>query len=63
MVLCNSLFILKNTTLTSENLAILYDMACKLPPFNKLKMPKSYRVSFKVIKDPGIYGCFDEIEM
>ena len=63
MVLCNSLFILKYTTLTSENLAILYDMACKLPPFNKLKMPKSYRVNFKVIKDPGIYGCFDEIEM
>jgi hypothetical protein len=54
---------LKYTTLTSENLAVLYDMACKLPPFNKLKMPKSYRVNFKVIKDPGIYGCFDEIEM
>jgi hypothetical protein len=51
------------TTLTSENLAHLYDMACKLPPFNKLKMPRSSKVKFKVISDPGIYGCFDEIEM
>jgi len=51
------------TTLTPENLAILYDMACKLPPFNKLSMPKSSKVKFKVIKNPDIYGCFDEHEM
>ena len=51
------------TTLTPENLAILYDMACKLPPFNKLSMPKSSKVKFRVIKNPGIYGCFDEIDM
>jgi hypothetical protein len=51
------------TTLTSKNLAILYDMACKMPPFNTLKMPKSNKVRFVVIKNPGIYGCFDEIEM
>lgn len=54
---------MKLTTLTSENLAHLYDMACKLPPFNKLKMPRSSKVKFKVISDPGIYGCFDEVEM
>ena len=54
---------MKLTTLTSQNLAYLYDMACKLPPFNKFKMPKSYRVKFKVISDPSIYGCFDEVEM
>lgn len=54
---------MKLTTLTSDNLAHLYDMACKLPPFNKIKMPKSSRVKFKVISDPGIYGCFDEVEM
>lgn len=51
------------TTLTSENLGHLYDMACKLPPFNKFKMPKSSRVKFKVIKNLDIYGCFDEIEL
>ena len=51
------------TTLTPKNLAILYDMACKLPPFDRIKMPKSSKVKFKVIKNPGIYGCFDEIEM
>jgi hypothetical protein len=54
---------LKLTTLTSKNLAHLYDMACKLPPFNKLKMPRSSKVKFVVIKDSGIYGCFDEVEM
>jgi len=26
-------------------------------------MPKSYRLKFKVINNPGIYGCFDEVEM
>jgi hypothetical protein len=26
-------------------------------------MPKSSKVRFKVIKDPTIYGCFDEHEM
>jgi len=51
------------TTLTPKNLAILYDMACKLPPFDKFKMPKSSKITFKVIKNPGIYGAFDEIEM
>ena len=51
------------TTLTSQNLAILYDMACKLPPFNRLKMPKSNKVTFKVVKNPNVYGCFDEVEM
>jgi hypothetical protein len=51
------------TTLTSKNLEILYNMACQMPPFNKLPMPKSNKVSFKVIKDPTIYGCFDEHEM
>lgn len=51
------------TTLTKKNLEILYNMACKLPPFNTLPMPKSSKVNFKVIKDPTIYGCFDEIEM
>ena len=51
------------TTLTSKNLAHLYDMACKLPPFNKLKMPKSSKIRFVVIKNPGIYGCFDEVLM
>jgi predicted SprT family Zn-dependent metalloprotease len=51
------------TTLTPKNLAILYDMACKLPPFNSFKMPKSSKVTFKVIRNPGIYGAFDEHEM
>ena len=51
------------TTLTSKNLEILYNMACQLPPFNKFKMPKSHKVKFKVIKNPNIYGCFDEHEM
>ena len=51
------------TTLTSQNLAHLYDMACKMPPFNKLKMPKSNKVTFKVVKNPNVYGCFDEVEM
>jgi hypothetical protein len=51
------------TTLTSKNLEILYNMACQLPPFNKFKMPKSCKVKFCVIKDPTIYGCFDEVEM
>ena len=51
------------TTLTPKNLAILYDMACKLPPFNSFKMPRSCKIRFKVIKNPGIYGAFDEHEM
>jgi hypothetical protein len=51
------------TTLTSKNLEILYNMACQMPPFNNLPMPKSNKVRFKVIKDPTIYGCFDEHEM
>lgn len=63
MVLCNTILILKLSTLTPQNLAVLYDMACKLPPFNKLKMPKSSRVKFKVIRNPDIYGCFDEQEL
>jgi hypothetical protein len=51
------------TTLTSKNLEILYNMACQMAPFNNLPMPKSNKVRFKVIKDPTIYGCFDEHEM
>jgi hypothetical protein len=51
------------TTLTSKNLEILYNMACQMAPFNTLPMPKSSKVRFKVIKDPTIYGCFDEHEM
>jgi hypothetical protein len=51
------------TTLTSKNLEILYNMACQLPPFNTLPMPKSSDIVFRVIKDPTIYGCFDEVEM
>ena len=54
---------MKFTTLTSQNLAHLYTMACKLPPFNKIKMPTSKKIKFKVISDAGIYGCFDEVEM
>jgi len=59
----HALYARMKTTLTSKNLAILYDMACKLPPFDKLPMPKSSKVKFKVVKNPNIYGCFDEIEM
>jgi hypothetical protein len=51
------------TTLTTKNLEILYNMACQMPPFNNLPMPKSRKVKFKVIKNPNIYGCFDEHEM
>ena len=51
------------TTLTKKNLEILYNMACQLAPFNSLPMPKSSKVKFKVIKNPDIYGCFDEEEM
>jgi hypothetical protein len=51
------------TTLTKKNLEILYNMACQMPPFNNLPMPKSRKVKFKVIKNPNIYGCFDEHEM
>ena len=51
------------TTLTPKNLEVLYNMACQLPPFNKLKMPKSSKVIFRVIKNPTIYGCFDEVDM
>ena len=51
------------TTLTKKNLEILYNMACQMAPFNTLPMPKSYKVKFKVIKNPNIYGCFDEHEM
>jgi hypothetical protein len=28
-----------------------------------MKMPRASSVKFIVIKDPGIYGCFDEVEM
>ena len=38
-------------------------MACKLPPFDKIKMPSASRVTFKVIKNKDIYGCFDEVDM
>jgi hypothetical protein len=51
------------TTLTKKNLEILYNMACKMPPFNRLPMPKSDKVKFRVIKNPTIYGCFDEVDM
>ena len=51
------------TTLTKKNLEILYNMACQMAPFNTLPMPKSSKVKFKVIKNPDIYGCFDEEEM
>ena len=52
-----------HTTLSKKNLEILYNMACQMAPFNKLPMPKSSKVKFKVIKNPDIYGCFDEEEM
>jgi hypothetical protein len=55
-------FIMK-TTLTRKNLEILYNMACQMPPFNNLPMPKSDKVKFRVIKNPTIYGCFDEVDM
>jgi hypothetical protein len=46
------------TTLTKKNLEILYNMACKLPPFNRLPMPKSDKVKFRVIKNPtNVYAC------
>ena len=54
---------MKKTTLTPKNLAILYTMACKLPPFDKINMPKAYRIKFKVIKNKDVYGFFDEVEM
>jgi hypothetical protein len=56
-------FSMNRTTLTKKNLEILYNMACKMPPFNKLPMPKSDKVKFRVIKNPTIYGCFDEVDM
>ena len=56
-------FIMTRTTLTKQNLEILYNMACQMPPFNKLPMPKSNKVKFRVIKNPTIYGCFDEVDM
>jgi hypothetical protein len=51
------------TTLTKKNLEILYNMACQMAPFNTLPMPKSDKVKFRVIKNPTIYGCFDEVDM
>ena len=51
------------TTLTMKNLAILYSMACKLPPFDKVKMPSARSVVFKIINDKEYYGFFDPEEM
>ena len=51
------------TTLTKKNLAILYAMACKLPPFDKVKMPRVVDVEFKVIQDKDYYGFFDPEHM
>jgi len=47
------------TTLTKKNLAVLYSMACKLPPFDKVKMPSVRSVEFKIINDKEYYGFFD----
>ena len=51
------------TTLTKKNLAILYSMACKLPPFDKVKMPSARSVDFKIINDKEYYGFFDPEHM
>lgn len=51
------------TTLTKKNLAILYSMAAKLPPFDKVKMPSARSVEFKIINDKEYYGFFDPEHM
>lgn len=51
------------TTLTKKNLGILYAMACKLPPFDKVKMPRVVDVEFKIINDKEYYGFFDPEHM
>lgn len=51
------------TTLTAKNLAHLYSMACKLPPFDKVKMPPARSVTFRVIRDEDHYGFFLADEM
>ena len=50
---------MSKTTLTKKNLAILYSMACKMPPFDKVKMPLARSVEFKIINDKEYYGFFD----
>jgi len=49
--------------LTKNNLAHMYIMACKLPPFDKVEMPKVTAVTFKIINDPSYYGFFDPEDM
>ena len=34
-----------------------------MAPFNKIKMPVASKVKFIVIKNPDVYGFFDEEEM
>ena len=63
MVLRNTLLILTPTTLTSKNLALLYTACSKMAPFDKIKMPTASKVKFIVIKNPDVYGFFDEEEM
>ena len=47
-----------NILLTEENLKTLYRALLKLPPFNNLQMP-AYKVEFKIIRDPNVYGLFE----
>ena len=39
-------------------MAHMYTMACKLPPFDKVKMPPARSITFRVIQDKLHYGFF-----
>ena len=44
-------------------MAHMYTMACKLPPFDKVKMPSARSITFRVIQDKLHYGFFVPDEM
>ena len=44
--------------LSKEMLAAAYDFLCTTPPFSRWNLPDSEDVTFKVVKNHKIFGCY-----
>lgn len=44
--------------ITVETCKAVYRMLCRLPPFNKYKLPRPSEIEFLVVDDPTMYGQY-----
>jgi hypothetical protein len=44
--------------ITVESCKAVYRMLCRLPPFNKYKLPRPSEIEFLVVDDPTMYGQY-----